>query len=59
MFLEDEGVIFPIPEQKEGDGSKSIIINFFKSLGQKAFKSFSLIKKIPRACKLVVRVYGL
>ena len=59
MFLEEGGVIFRFPEQKEGDGSKSMIINFFKSPGKKAFKSFSLIKKIPRACRLVVRVHGL
>ena len=39
LMLSDEGgVIFPFPEQKEHDGGKSIIINFFKSLESFTFQ---------------------
>ena len=51
MFLEEDGVIFPFPQQKERDGGKSIIINFFKSLGKNPSRvSLFINLKIFREC---------
>ena len=38
MFLEESGVIFPFPEKRKRDCGKSILMNFFKSLGKNPWR---------------------
>ena len=47
MLLEESSVIFPFPEYKKRHGGKSILINFFKSLGKKYLRVllFNNLKK--------------